>query len=154
MFGFSTGRLTPRCWRVLDKFNACRRMGAMRPLGRFWRIPFVAGWLVALILLKSRSEQIDTNTAALMHIEATAAVAVQPATRGLFHSLQEHIDYINQREHISLVWFGVGIAAFVVCYFASAFTTAGIRAPWRLFQSVDDVSDEALWSAQVFASIG
>src|SRR5579864_4698857 len=123
---------------------------AISGLGRFWRVPFVAGWLVAIFLLKSRSEQIDTNTAASMHLEATAAVAMHPATRGLFRSLQEHIDDINQREHISLVWFGFGIAAFVVCYFASAFTTAGIRAPWRLLPTDDkDVSDEALWSARV-----
>jgi hypothetical protein len=96
-------------------------------------------------LFKSRAEQIDANTVAATHI------AVVRNDRSMF----QHIDYIRQSEHESLVWFGAGIAMFVIFYFSSAFMTAGIRAPWRLFPIDDkDVSDEASWSARVTAWIG
>jgi hypothetical protein len=119
--------------------------GSNGGLRRFWRFPFIAGWLATVLLFKSRAEQVDANAVAATH------VAVVLHDRSMF----EHIDYIRQSEHESLVWFGAGIAVFVVCYFASAFLTAGIRAPWRLLPIDDeDVSDEASWSARVVASIG
>jgi len=114
-------------------------------LRRFWRFPFIAGWLAAILMLKFRMDQIEAN----------AAFSPDPRTGRVVRLTQQQIYYITDSEHSSLVWFGIGIAAFVVCHFASAFITAGIRAPWRLIPIDDnDVSDEASWSAQITASIG
>src|SRR5262249_11867323 len=112
---------------------------------RYWRFPFIAGWLAAALMLKLRMDQ----------VEATAATALDPRTGRVVRLTQEHVSYISQREYSSLVWFGVGLATFVVCFVVSAFVTGGIGGPrLRVPTGAEEVSAKARWVARALASLG
>jgi hypothetical protein len=114
-------------------------------LRRFWRLPFIAGWIGAAILIKARTEQIVAN----------ASNSFDPRSGRVVRLTQDHVYYITQKEHLSLVWFGVGMAVFAISYFTGAFAAAGGTALWRLLPIDDeDLSDESRWTGIVFTSAG
>jgi hypothetical protein len=114
-------------------------------LRRYWRFPFIAGWIAAALLLKLRMDD----------VESAAATSLDPSTGRVVRLTQEHVSYISQREYSSLVWFGAGLALFVVCFVISAFVTGGIGGPrLRVPLGAEEVSDKARRTARLVASFG
>ena len=103
--------------------------GAAKPSGliRFWKIPFLVGWIAAILLLKLRMDQAVLK----------GTLTSDPTTGHIYKFAQDQTYYITANEHFSLLYFEIGIAVFALCYIISSFATAGSNALWR-FLPIDD----------------
>jgi len=103
--------------------------GATTPSGliRFWKIPFLVGWIAAILLLKARMDQTIL----------TGTLMADPTTGHIYKFAQDQTYYITANEHFSLLYFEIGVAVFALCYIVSSFFSAGSNALWR-FLPIDD----------------